>query len=77
MTAVGKTSGRQGAVAWVAGSFGSSSTIQPPVPGDIRRGIGHIGLVKIPRTHDALVVSDVFSVAAEELPGEARAFKAD
>jgi hypothetical protein len=47
------------------------------VPGDIRRGIGHIGLVKIPRTHDALVVSDVFSVAAEELPGEARAFKAD
>jgi hypothetical protein len=75
MTAVGKTSGRQVAVAWVAGSFGSSSTIQPPVPGDIRRGVGHIGLVKIPRTHDALIVSDIFSIAAEEFPGESWAVK--
>jgi hypothetical protein len=47
------------------------------VPGEIRRGVGHFGLVKIPRTHDALVISDIFSVSAEELPGEAWTFKAD
>lgn len=75
MTAVGNISGRQEAVAWIAGSFGSSSTIQPPVPGGIRRGVGHIGLVKIPRTPDALVVSYIFSVAAEVLPGEPWTFK--
>ena len=75
MTAVGTISGRHCAVASQAGSFGSSGTNQPPVPGEIRRGVGHFGLVVIPGTHITRVVGAIILVAAKELPGEARTFK--
>jgi hypothetical protein len=75
MTAVGTNSGRHKGVIFSAGSFGSTGTIQPPVPGDVRRSIGHFGLVIISRINDAFIISAIFLVAAKELPGEARAIK--
>jgi hypothetical protein len=45
------------------------------VPGDIRRGVGHFGLVIISGINDALIISAIFLIAAKKFPGKARAFK--
>jgi hypothetical protein len=45
------------------------------VPGDVRRGVGHFGLVIISGINDAFIVSVIFLVAAKKFPGKARAFK--
>jgi hypothetical protein len=45
------------------------------VPGDVRRGVGHFGLVIISGTNDAFIFGAIFLVAAKKFPGKARAFK--
>jgi hypothetical protein len=45
------------------------------VPGDIRRGVGHFGLVVISGINDAFIIGAIFLVAAKKFPGEAGAFE--
>jgi hypothetical protein len=45
------------------------------VPGEIRRGVGHIGRVVIPRFHNARIAFAIIEIPAKKFPGKAGAFK--
>jgi hypothetical protein len=75
MTAVGTSSGRHRGVTSVADSFGSNKTIQPPVPGDIRRGVGHFGHVRGRLFSDPLVICAITRISTKKLPGKPLALK--